>query len=216
MSKARWLSERRDDPWHRRAKAEGYPSRAAYKLLYLQERYRVLRRGDRVVDIGSWPGGMLKVESEIVGPEGLVVAVDIREPLYRAPNVKFLMLDIEDPRAPDAILDALNGERCDALISDASPKLTGSRDVDVLNQLILTVRALEVSDLVLSQGGNAVLKAFECEELGDVERRLRKSFRAYKRTVTPPTLRKRSTEVYLVCLGKLHEGISENLRDLIT
>ncbi|MCS7094534.1 MAG: RlmE family RNA methyltransferase [Thaumarchaeota archaeon] len=215
MSKARWLSERRDDPWHKRAKVEGYPSRAAYKLLYIQKRYRVLRRGDRVVDIGSWPGGMLKVESEIVGPEGLVVAVDVREPAFKAPNVKVLVTDLLSPKVADEILNALNGERCDVLISDASPRLSGVRDVDVFNQLVLTIRALEVSDVVLSLGGNSVLKAFECEELGVLERRLQRSFRVCKRVVTPPALRKRSSEVYLVFLNKLHEGASENLRSIV-
>ncbi|MEN3048219.1 MAG: RlmE family RNA methyltransferase [Candidatus Caldarchaeales archaeon] len=215
MSKARWLAERREDPWHRRAKAEGYPSRAAYKLLYIQQKYGILRRGDVVVDIGSWPGGMLKVESEIVGPEGLVVAVDLREPVFRAENVRFLRMDIEDPKASEAILDALGGVRCDVLVSDASPKFTGARDVDVFNQLLLTVRAIEVSDVVLAKGGNAAFKAFECPELQAVEQRLRRSFEAYRRVVTPPTLRKRSSEVYMVCMGKRREGVSEGLRELV-
>lgn len=215
MSKARWLAERRGDPWHRRAKAEGYPSRAAYKLLYIQQRYGILERGDVVVDIGSWPGGMLKVESEIVGPEGLVVSVDLREPVFRAENVRFLRMDVEDPRATDAILDACGGERCDVLVSDASPKFTGAKDVDAFNQLLLTVRAVEVADVVLAWGGNAVFKAFDCPELPVVEQRLRRSFRAYKRVVTPPTLRKRSSEVYMVCIGKAREGVSEGLRELV-
>jgi len=215
LTKERWLAERRSDPWHRKAKAEGYPSRAAYKLIHIQQRYRVLERGDLVVDLGSWPGGMLSVESRTVGPEGLVVAVDLKEPVFRAENVVFLQMDVNDEEAPFEILSALGNRRCDVLVSDASPRFTGVRDVDVFNQLLLGVRALEIADVVLKRGGNVVIKFLECEELARVERRLRRWFRFVKRVVTPPTLRKHSSEVFLVGLGKLADGMSEGLRDLI-
>ena len=214
VTKERWLAERRSDPWHRKAKEEGYPSRAAYKLIFIQQKYHVIKRGDLVVDLGSWPGGMLAVESQTVGPEGLVVAVDLKEPAFRAENVVFLRMDVNDADAPFAILSALGNRRCDVLVSDVSPKFTGVRDVDVFNQLMLGIRALEISDVVLRRGGNVVIKFFECEELPRIERRLRNGFRFLKRVITPPTLRKNSSELFLVGIGKLTDRVSDGLAEL--
>lgn len=211
MSKARWLAERRDDPWVKRARREGYPSRAAYKLLFVQRGYGLIEEGDAVVDIGAAPGGMLKLESELVGPGGLVVAVDTRRIVYSADNVKHLCLDIKDPAAAERILEALGWRRCDVLVSDASPSFTGVREVDALVQLELSVRSLQLAGPLLRRGGNVLVKALECGELRQVERALKRSFAFYKRVVTPPSLRRHSSEVYLLGMGKKSDGVAVDL-----
>jgi 23S rRNA (uridine2552-2'-O)-methyltransferase len=195
------------DPWYRRAKMEGYPSRAAYKLLYIQKKYNIIREGDVVVDLGSAPGGMLSIESELVGSQGAVLAVDTREIRVNANNITKLSLDILSPEAPKLIAKALDWRRCDVLISDASPNLSGIREVDAARQLELVLRVIEISDLVLRRGGNLLVKAFECEELVKVERGLRRGFNFYKRVKTPPSTWKHSSEAYLMGIEKVQEGI---------
>src|SRR5690606_21388418 len=120
----------RKDALYRRAKREGYRSRAAYKLEELQRTQRVLRRGQRVVDLGCWPGGWLQVAAAAVGPEGRVVGVDVAEtePLGLA-NVIAFRGDLGDPGLTDRILEALGGS-AHVVLSDAAPKLTGVRATD--------------------------------------------------------------------------------------
>jgi len=216
VTKERWLAERRADPWLRMAKAEGYPSRAAYKLKHIQRLYKLIHQGDFVVELGAAPGGMLRVASEIVGGSGLAVGVDIKPIKCSAPNIRALRLDINDPSAPVEILSALGGRRCDALISDASPGLTGIPEVDTLRQLDLLIRCFEIADAVLRDGGNVMFKAFECRELSHIERPIRQSFKFYKRATTPPSLRKHSSEVYLVGLGRRRAPMAHLLKEALT
>ncbi|MEM4449527.1 MAG: RlmE family RNA methyltransferase, partial [Nitrososphaerota archaeon] len=100
MSKHKWLAMRMSDPWYRLAKQEGYPSRAAYKLLYIQEKYGIIREGYTIVDIGSAPGGMLSVEAKLVGSKGTVLAIDTKEIKYNANNIRKLPLNIFDEESP--------------------------------------------------------------------------------------------------------------------
>lgn len=203
----RWHAERVSDPWYRKAKAEGYPSRAAYKLLYIQQKYSLIKEGDVIVDLGSAPGGMLAIESELVGKQGKILAVDTREIKVTADNITKLSMDILSDDAPKIIAQALGWRRCDVLVSDASINLSGIKELDAFKQLELVLRVVEISDLVLRRGGNILIKAFECEELVNVEKGLRRGYNFYKRVRTPPSNWKQSSEVYLMGLEKMREGI---------
>lgn len=207
MSKRRWLSERITDPWYRKAKKEGYPSRAAYKLIYVHNRYGIIKEGDVVVDLGSAPGGMLSVESNLVGKNGRVIAIDTKEITFNADNVTKLHVDIMTPDAKKIIANALGWKRCDVLISDVSPNLSGIREYDTAVQLELILKVIEISDLVLRIGGNILIKAFECEDLVSIENGLRESFTFYKRVKTPPSTWKHSSEVFLMGIKKVKEGV---------
>jgi 23S rRNA (uridine2552-2'-O)-methyltransferase len=191
----------RKDSWHQRAKREGYRSRAAYKLDEIQQRHRLLRRGQRVVDLGCWPGGWLQVAVRAVGREGRVVGVDLApldQPL-EAPNVVVLCADLASPRIAGRILESLGGA-ADVVLSDAAPKLSGVRATDRAREqeLLESIEAL-VPEL-LHAGGDLLLKILEGPEAQVVERRLRGRF-SRARTVKPRASRKGSAERYLLARG---------------
>src|SRR2546426_8982806 len=118
------MPSRRKDAYYRRARAAGYRARSAYKLSQLDSRFRLLRRGDVVVDLGAWPGGWLQVALEAVGPDGLVVGLDLVavDPLP-APNLRLVSGDVRDPSTRRTVLGDL-GRPADGVLSDLAPKLT--------------------------------------------------------------------------------------------
>jgi len=202
MPTRRWLDEAKRDYYRRKAKEEGYRSRAAYKLLEAQKKYNLLERGDIVVELGAWPGGMSQAASRIVGPEGLVIAVDKREfAQFQEENIIPLQLDILEDDVVREVLKVLDGKKADVLISDASPRFTGVRDVDIIMQYELTRRSYEIAKDLVRRGGSIMLKAFECEELRELERELREEYRFVKRFI-PKAKRKTSSELYLIALDK--------------
>lgn len=192
---------RRKDAYHQKAKREGYASRAAYKLEEIQRAQRLLRRGQRVVDLGCWPGGWLQVASPAVGPEGRVVGVDrvaIEPPLELA-NTLVLAADLTEPGIAERIRAALGGP-ADVLLSDAAPKLTGIRDTDRAREegLLACIEAL--TPALLAPGGSLLMKILDCPEAAASVKRLRKSFRE-SRILKPQATRKGSSERYLLARG---------------
>jgi 23S rRNA (uridine2552-2'-O)-methyltransferase len=191
----------RKDHFHQRAKREGFRSRAAYKLAELQRAHRLLRPGQRVVDIGCWPGGWLQVASAAVGPSGRVVGIDLAaiDPPLDNENVIALCGDIAEVGVEEEILAALGGP-ADVLLSDAAPKLTGVRAVDRAREeaLLVTVEA-RVPEL-LRPGGALLLKILEGPEAQAVDRRLRAGFERAK-TVRVSASRKGTSERYLLARG---------------
>jgi 23S rRNA (uridine2552-2'-O)-methyltransferase len=191
----------RRDHYHQRAKREGFRSRAAYKLMEIQRRERLLRKGLRVVDLGCWPGGWLQVAARAVGAEGCVVGVDLAEidpPLDEA-NAIALRADLGDPEVVPRILEALGGP-ADLLLSDAAPKLTGVRPTDRARMEALLEAIESVLPALLRPGGALLLKILEGPEAQEVERRIRRRF-ARARALRPQASRKGSTERYLVARG---------------
>ena len=192
----------RKDRFHQRAKREGYRSRAAYKLLELAKGQRLLRRGDRVVDLGCWPGGWLQVAAAQVGAEGRVVGVDlaaIEPPLADLANVIAFVGDISEPAVLEAILETL-GRSADVLLSDAAPKLTGVRATDRAHEETLLLAIEAALPKLLRPGGRLLIKILDGPEAQVIQRRLRSRFdRA--RTLKPEASRRGTTEHYLVGHG---------------
>jgi 23S rRNA (uridine2552-2'-O)-methyltransferase len=191
----------RKDHFHQRAKREGFRSRAAYKLAELQRAHRLLRPGQRVVDIGCWPGGWLQVASAAVGASGRVVGIDlaaIDPPLDNA-NVIALCGDIAEASVREEILAALGGP-ADVLLSDAAPKLSGVRAADRAREeaLLLAVEA-RVPEL-LRPGGSLLLKILQGPEALAIDRRLRAGFERAK-TVKVSASRRGTSERYLLARG---------------
>jgi 23S rRNA (uridine2552-2'-O)-methyltransferase len=194
----------RKDAFHQRAKREGYRSRAAYKLVELADRHRLLAPGARVADLGCWPGGWLQVASERVGPTGRVVGVDlaaIDPPLDNA-NVIAMTGDFSEPAVLKALLDALGGP-ADVLLSDAAPKLTGIRDADRAREEALLEAVVAALPLLLRRGGDLLCKLLDSPEAEAIARRLSARF-AEARTLRPEATRKGSAERYL--LGRGYRG----------
>lgn len=203
MPTRRWLDEAKRDHYRKKAKEEGYRSRAAYKLLEAQKKYEFIKRGDIVVDLGAWPGGMSQAASRLVGPEGIVIAIDRREfDEFAEKNIVTLQLDILEDDVVSEVSKVLDGKQADVLISDASPRFTGIRDVDILRQYELTVKSHEIARDLVRRGGSIMLKAFECEDLRELELKLRREYNFVKRFI-PRAKRKTSSELYLIALKKL-------------
>lgn len=192
----------RKDRLHQRAKDEGLRSRAAYKLDELQKEWKLLRSGQRVFDLGCWPGGWLEVAAKLVGPSGRVVGVDLAavEPPIPASQVVSLVGDLEDPTLAARLREALGAERADVVLSDAAPKLTGVRERDRANEERLLEAVEALLPQLLAKGGAFVVKILEGPEAQIVDKRIRASFEQAK-TVKLDATRKGSTERYLVARG---------------
>jgi 23S rRNA (uridine2552-2'-O)-methyltransferase len=192
----------RKDAFHQKAKREGFRSRAAYKLQDLQRAQRVLSRGDRVVDLGCWPGGWLQVAAQLVGPRGRVAGVDLAEidPPLEFANVVAIQGDLSEAAVSKEILDALGGELCDVLLCDAAPKLTGVKATDRAREEALLEAVEALIPLLLRPGGSLILKILEGPEAQAIERRIRGGFEKAKAT-RPDSSRKGTSERYLVARG---------------
>jgi 23S rRNA (uridine2552-2'-O)-methyltransferase len=194
----------RKDAFHQQAKREGYRSRAAYKLMEIQRRAGVLRRGQRVIDLGCWPGGWMQVAAAEVGPKGRVVGVDLAEldPPLGLANTFALVGDLSEPAVLKALLEQAGGP-ADVVLSDAAPKLTGVRATDRAREEVL-LEAIEAAlPVLLRPGGALVLKLMEGPEAQAIEKRLRAAF-AGSRSLRPEASRKGTTERYW--LGTGHRG----------
>ena len=190
----------RKDALHQRAKREGYRSRAAYKLLELQKRTRILKHGHVVVDLGAWPGGWLQVASEIVGTSGRVVGVDaaVIDPLPVS-QVTVLRDDVTDPGCGSRLMAALP-RRADVVLSDLAPKLTGIGPRDAAQSEVLAEATRRIACEVLRPGGALVAKTLGGPEGEAARAELRKMFGAVRQLGLAST-RKGSSELYLVATG---------------
>lgn len=194
---SRWFNERKNDPYYRWAKEQGYRSRAAFKLIQLEERFGFLEGARNVLDLGAAPGGWLQVASESVGDEGLVLGVDLYEiePLG-LPNVETLVGDITDEETQDEIMDMFQG-KVDVILSDMAPDISGTWDLDQYRQIYLARVALVIADRLLKRKGWMVIKTFQGSEHGKFIREMRDMFETVK-IVKPKATRKKSAEIYLV------------------
>jgi 23S rRNA (uridine2552-2'-O)-methyltransferase len=168
-----------------------------------------LRRGQRVIDLGCWPGGWLQVAAAAIGPRGRVVGVDLRaiDPPLESENVIAIEGDLEDPDVVEQILAPLGG-LASLLLSDAAPNITGVRDVDraAEERLLESVEALVPQ--LLQPGGDLLLKILECPEAAAIDRRIRGLFGRAK-TVRPSASRKGSSERYLLARGYQPPGAGQ-------
>lgn len=196
----RWIQKHRRDQFYKLAKAKGYRSRASFKLLQVNRSYRFIKHGWNVIDLGAAPGGWLQIAREAVGTSGFVLGVDKQEikPLAWR-NVVTIVADIEDPSLPDRIRQEVAGP-IDAVLSDASPDLTGNWDLDQARQVYLANQSLEVAKRVLRKGGSFFVKAFQGADLPEFRSELRRHFQTV-RIVKPPASRSDSSEVYFLGLN---------------
>ena len=196
----RWLTERRTDPYHRRAKELGYRSRSAFKLKQLNAKFGFLDGARYVLDIGAAPGGWLQVSSEAVGEDGLVVGVDIEKvkPLDLE-NVKTIVGDVMEEETLERVKKMFEG-KIDVVLSDLSPKVSGAWEVDHYRQIELSRMAMRISENLLKPDGWFVLKVFQGSEYEGFLNELREAY-SYVKVVKPRASRKKSAEIYVVARG---------------
>jgi 23S rRNA (uridine2552-2'-O)-methyltransferase len=194
----RWLARQLNDPYVKAAQAAGWRSRAAFKLLELDERFHLLKPGQRVVDLGAAPGGWSQVAARAIGPRGRLVALDLL-PMDPIAGAVVLQGDFEDAASEAAVREALGGP-ADLVLSDMAPNTTGHAATDNLRIAALAELALDFAEAVLAPGGGFVAKLFQ----GGAERELLTRLKARFATVRhakPPASRKDSSELYVVATG---------------
>ena len=195
MRSKEWLRRHVTDSYVRQAKARGYRSRSAFKLLQIDAKEKILKPGQVVVDLGAAPGGWSQVAAEKVKPAGRVVAIDLL-PVAPISGVAVLKGDFRG----GALLEALQGARADVVLSDLSPNLSGIGNVDQARALELITAAIDFCCKVLKPEGVFVLKAFHGEAFNEVLQRLRRTFEKVK-VVKPLASRGESAETYVVARG---------------
>ena len=188
------------DSYYKKAKREGYRSRAAYKLLELQQRFHLMRAGDVVVDLGAAPGGWLQVAANLVGDTGKVIGIDL-QPIATLsnPNIICLQANITSPDIAKKIFDLANG-KVDCVLSDLAPHLSGIRDADTARCLELNKTALMVATSLLRPGGCLLAKGFVNQELQNITEELKQHFHSVQRT-RPDATRQGSSEFYFFAKG---------------
>jgi 23S rRNA (uridine2552-2'-O)-methyltransferase len=201
LSSKLWLERQLNDPYVAQAKREGYRSRAAYKLIELDDKYRFLKVGMTVVDLGAAPGGWSQIAARRVGAangKGKVVAIDLLE-MPEIAGVSFAQLDFLEQDAPEKLI-AMMGGRADVVMSDMAANTTGHRKTDQLRILGLVESAAAFACEVLNPGGSFLAKAFQSGADADLLAQLKRDF-ANVRHVKPAASRQDSSERYVLATG---------------
>ena len=194
-----WMDEHVNDPYVKKAKIDGYRSRASYKIIEINEKDKIIRAGNMVMDLGSAPGGWSQVAAPLVGEPVRVIASDIL-PMDGIIGVTFIQGDFTEAKVYDDILNTLNGDKVDVVVSDMSPNLSGVNTTDQYSSIYLVELALDMARNVLKPGGSFCAKVFQGVGYEEYAKEVRKSFD--KVVVRKPAAsRARSREVYIVGKG---------------
>lgn len=216
-SSRRWLERHLNDPYVHRSKADGYRSRAAYKLIEIDDRYKLLKPGQRVLDLGAAPGGWLQVAAaRVKSPEDAptVVGIDYLE-MDSVPGATILMKDFLDDDAPEQLMEALDGAP-DLVLSDMAAPTTGHRRTDHIRTMHLCEVAAEFAISVLKPGGHFLAKTFQGGTENSLLDLLKRNFRTVHH-VKPPASREESVELYILAKGfkgRVEEELDDEDEDL--
>ncbi len=208
LSSTRWLQRQLNDPYVAEARKQGYPSRAAFKLIELDDKFRVLKAGKRIVDLGAAPGGWTKVAVERTKPggendTGIVVALDINE-MEPVSGATVLLRDFLDEEAPDLLKEALGGQ-ADIVLSDMAAPSTGHAATDHLKIMALCEAALEFACEVLAPDGVFIAKVLQGGTENEMLAVMKRNFKTV-RHAKPPASRSDSAEMYVIATGYRGEG----------
>jgi 23S rRNA (uridine2552-2'-O)-methyltransferase len=205
---ARWLERQLNDPYVAQARREGYRSRAAYKLIEIDDKHKLLKPGQRIVDLGAAPGGWSQVAAARIDARegrGRVIAIDLLE-MDAIEGVEFRRMDFHDPQAPNLLREWLGG-LADGVLSDMAANATGHRKTDQLRILGLVELAADFASEVLAPGGFFLAKVLQGGAEGGLLARLKREF-AIVRHLKPKASRADSAELYLLATG-FRGGLAE-------
>ena len=200
-----WLKRHVNDPYVKQAQKDGYRSRASYKLLEVQEKYKLIRPGMSVVDLGAAPGGWSQVTSRLIGGQGRLIASDILE-MDSIPDVTFIQGDFTQDEVLAQILEAVGNSQVDLVISDMAPNMSGTPEVDMPKAMFLCELALDLAARILKPGGNFVIKMFQGEGFDAYLKDARQKFDKVQ-MIKPDSSRGSSREQYMLAWG--YRGRSE-------
>lgn len=201
----KWLQRHVNDPYVKQAQKDGYRSRASYKLLEVQEKYKLIRPGMSVVDLGAAPGGWSQVTSRLIGGQGRLIASDILE-MDSIPDVNFIQGDFTQDEVLARILEAVGNSQVDLVISDMAPNMSGTPEVDMPKAMFLCELALDLAARILKPGGNFVIKVFQGEGFDAYVKDARQKFDKVQ-MIKPDSSRGSSREQYMLAWG--YRGRSE-------
>ncbi|MGQ0485937.1 MAG: RlmE family RNA methyltransferase [Hyphomicrobiales bacterium] len=202
VSQKIWLERQLNDPYVREAKKLGYRSRAAFKLIEIDDKYRFLKPGGRVIDLGAAPGGWSQVAARRVKAEegrGQIIAIDVHG-MAPIPSVTIFKKDFYDADAPQFLIDALGGEKVDVVLSDMAAHATGHRQTDHILIMALAEAAYQFARLVLKPGGTYLAKVLRGGTEGEMLKLLKQDFTGV-RHVKPRASRDDSAELFVLALG---------------
>ncbi|AJR09830.1 23S rRNA (uridine(2552)-2'-O)-methyltransferase RlmE [Photobacterium sp. BZF1] len=198
-SSGRWLKEHFDDKYVLEAQKKGYRSRAIFKIEEIQNKDKLLKPGMTVVDLGAAPGGWSQYAAEVVGDEGQVIACDIL-PMDSLPGVSFLQGDFREEAVLDALLERIQPDMVDVVLSDMAPNMSGNLASDQPRAMYLVELALDMCRQVLAPNGSFAVKVFQGEGFDQYLAEVRSMFKVVK-IRKPDSSRDRSREVYIVATG---------------
>ena len=195
-----WLKEHRDDIYVRQSKVDGYRSRAAYKLLELNKKDLLFKKGMTVVDLGAAPGGWSQVAYRLVQPGGMVLATDILD-MEDIPGVVFVQGDFTEISCLDELLKKLGDRQVDLVISDMAPNISGMPEIDQPRAMHLIELAVDFAENKLKKGGSLLMKVFQGEGFEGLLKQLKKDYKSVL-SRKPDASRARSKEIYILAKGK--------------
>ena len=198
-SSSRWLQEHHQDEYVLKARAQGYRSRAVFKLAEIQQKDHVLKAGQLVLDLGAAPGGWSEYASTIIGDQGKIIALDLL-PIEPIAGVSFLQGDFTEQETLDRLLALIGDRRCDLVLSDMAPNLSGMDSVDQPRSIYLAELAFDLAENFLNSTGVFVVKLFQGAGSEELISSFRKRFRSVKLR-KPDASRSRSSEIYAICDG---------------
>ncbi len=183
------------DKYSKKAQADGYKARSAYKLLEIQKKHKLLKPGDRILDLGCAPGSWSQVTSEIIGPKGKLYGIDLKEVTLKLNNAQFMVADVFK-----VTLDDFDGQKFNAVLSDMAPNTSGIKSQDQARSFALCQRVLDLAREFLVPGGNLTMKIFMGPDQESISAQIKQDFKKML-LIRPDSTRKTSSEIFLVGIG---------------
>lgn len=197
-SSSAWMQEHIDDPYVKKAQKDGYRARAAYKLLEINEKTNLIKKGMTVVDLGSAPGSWSQVAGKLVGEKGVLIASDIL-PMDTLPDVTFIQGDFREADVFERIMAEFGNRQVDVVLSDMAPNTSGNSAIDQPRMIYLCELAVDFALATLPEGGALIMKVFQGEGTQELRKQMQADFSKI-RSIKPGASRPRSKEMFWIAI----------------